>query len=139
MNTALTRRRSDAGFSLMEILAVLIIIGLLAGIAIPLYMDQTKKGHDAATKSDVNDIGTALVAYLANNTVFPDLTVSGQDVKVDGEPFQELRPGVVLGPLVGTNKDNWCVDATQPQGDRAKTKGYKFTASAAKVEEGRCV
>ena len=122
----------------METLAIMIIIGLLAGIAIPLYLDQTKKGHDAAAKSDVNDIGTALVAYLANDEAFPDLTVNGQHVKVNGEPFRELRSGVVLGPLVGSNKDDWCVDATHPAGDRAKNKGYKFTASAGKVEEGKC-
>jgi len=138
MNTALTRRRSDDGFSLIEMLVVMIIIGLLASITIPVYLDQKKKGHDAATKSDVNAVANAMVGYLANHPALPTMTVTGRTVMVDGEAFANLSPGVVLGPLVGTNSTDWCVSATNPDGDRSKVAGFKFTASPGKVEEGQC-
>jgi prepilin-type N-terminal cleavage/methylation domain-containing protein len=138
MNTALTRRRSDDGFSLIEMLVVMIILGLLASIAIPLYVDQKRKGHDAATRSDVNAVANAMVGYLANNPTLPSMTVTGTTVMVGSQEFAKLSPGVVLGPLVGTNSTDWCISATNPDGDRANVKGYKFTASVSKVEEGQC-
>jgi prepilin-type N-terminal cleavage/methylation domain-containing protein len=139
MNTAFRRRRSDDGFSLIEILVVMIIMGLLASIAIPLYIDQKRKGHDSATKSDVNAVANAMVGYLANNPTLPSMTVTGTTVMVDSKAFAKLSPGVVLGSLHGTNSTDWCVDAKNPEGDRAKVKGYKFTASVSEVEEGQCI
>lgn len=138
MDSGDTRRQLVDGFSLRRLLASALIIGLLASIAIPLYIDQKKKGHDADTKSDVSAVGNAVVNYLASNSALPTMTVTGTTVMVDGKQFAKLSPGVVLGPLVGTNSTDWCVDATDPDGDRAKVKGYKFTASVSKVEEGKC-
>ena len=138
METAPPRRQSDRGFPFRAILAVMIIAGLLAGIAIPLYLNQKKQSHDTATKSDVNAIADAIVGYIASNQSLPTLSVTGTSVMVAGELSGELAPGVVLGPLTGTTVDDWCIDATHPNGDRAKTQGYKFTQTEGKVEEGKC-
>jgi hypothetical protein len=51
------------------------------------------------------------------------MTVTGTTVVVDGEDFAKLSPGVVLGRLVGTNSTDWCISATNPDGDRAQVTG----------------
>ncbi len=48
----------DQGFTLIELLVVIIIIGILAAIAIPVFLNQRKKGVDASIKSDLRSMAT---------------------------------------------------------------------------------
>jgi type IV pilus assembly protein PilA len=54
----------DQGFTLIELLVVIIIIGILAAIAIPVFLNQRKKGWDAAIKSDLKNLATSEETYL---------------------------------------------------------------------------
>ena len=67
MTSAPTKYRSESGFSLIELLVVILIIGILAAIAIPSFLNQRGKGDDAEAKSVVVTASRALETCATDN------------------------------------------------------------------------
>jgi len=61
----------DKGFTLIELLVVVIIIGILAGIAIPVFLNQRKKGVDASLKSDLRNAASVVETWNTDNPSAP--------------------------------------------------------------------
>ena len=59
------------GFTLVEILVVIAVIGLLAAIAIPQFMAYRSEAIDAQMKSDLRNTAIAIEAYYAKQSVLP--------------------------------------------------------------------
>jgi type IV pilus assembly protein PilA len=62
-----TRARSESGFTLAELLVVMLIIGLLAAIAIPAFFNQRNKANDAGAKETVRTMQTAEESFATSN------------------------------------------------------------------------
>ena len=65
------RANGEKGFTLIELLVVVIIIGILAAIAIPVYIGVQNNAKDSATKSDIENAKTAVVAYYTDKGSYP--------------------------------------------------------------------
>jgi type IV pilus assembly protein PilA len=71
VNSFSERAKSNDGFTLVEILVVIAVIGLLAAIAIPQFMSYRSEAIDAELKSDLRNASVAIEAYYAKQSVLP--------------------------------------------------------------------
>lgn len=75
----------EQGFTLVELLVVVIIIGILAAIAIPVFLNQRQGAVDAGIKSDLRTIATSVETAFINTQEYPASANGTGTVTIDGE------------------------------------------------------
>ena len=65
------RRPRSAGFTLIELMVVLVIIGVLGALIVPNLMDRADDARATAARIDVNSIMNALKRYKIDNLRYP--------------------------------------------------------------------
>jgi len=89
-------RREDKGFTLIEVMIVIAIIGILAAIAIPNFLTYRQRGYDAAANTDIKN------AYIAAQGYFSDFKEGALTLDILKAYGYVQSQSVTLGIVSGT-------------------------------------
>jgi type IV pilus assembly protein PilA len=106
------REEREGGFTLVELLIVIIIIGILASIAIPIFLNQRNKAYDAAAKSDLKGMQVAEESYLSDFSTYTT-TVTGAGLFSEGFKPSASTTNTVVGINNGTS---YCLKSVSQTG-----------------------
>ncbi len=83
--------QDESGFTLVELLVVMLILGLLAAIAIPAFFNQRDKARDAEAKSAVRTAQTAMETYATDHDGLYTGAISDPTSPYDPDSLQKIE------------------------------------------------
>ena len=86
------KRVKDRGFTIVELLIVIVVIGILATLVLTTYNGIQEKARDTKRKTDVNAMQSQIEAYQAENGKYPFLATPGVPAPSWGATYRWPNP-----------------------------------------------
>lgn len=86
-----TLKKAQAGFTIIELLIVIAIIAILAGLVLNNFQGAQAKARDTQRVTDVNNIHTKLEEYYNDNNGYPNTFTAATFPGIDGESLNDPR------------------------------------------------
>ena len=107
-------RKGEGGFTLVELMIVMTIIGILASIAIPSYIRSVQKAKEAVLREDLHTLRTSIDSYTVDKEKAPqsldDLVQAGYLKSIPNDPMT-------------SRNDTWITSESDTMTDINETQG----------------
>ncbi|MGD8484475.1 MAG: type II secretion system major pseudopilin GspG [Thioalkalispiraceae bacterium] len=100
-------RNSQKGFTLIEIMVVVVILAILASVVVPKIMDRPDEARIAKAKQDIRALESALGLYKLDNFFYPTTDQGLEALATEPSGSPEAKNYKKGGYVKGVPKDPW--------------------------------
>ena len=109
----MNKMRDEKGFTLIELMIVIAIIGILAAIAIPQFSAYRKRSYNASANADLRNAATAQEAYFVDES-----TYTGTVGALEGASYGLFTTDNVTVGIDAADTDGYTMTARHSSGDK---------------------